>query len=135
VASTIQRIINAEATGKTLAQIISVANWNTDGVNPVNDQANQQKIYDMIKLPYQYYSRVATAGTQDSTAKGTELQLTYNPVPNWTLKLTASKAKTSYNNVAPQYDAWRDVRLPIWTTLVSPFRPEPRKTPLPTPVA
>ena len=120
-ASTIQRIINAEAAGKTLAQIISVANWNTDGVNPVNDQANQQKIYDMIKLPYQYYSRVATAGTQDSKAKGTELQLTYNPVPNWTLKLTASKTKTSYSNVAPQYDAWRDVRLPIWTSLVSPF--------------
>jgi hypothetical protein len=120
-ASAIQRIINAEASGKTLAQIISASNWNTDAANPVNDPANQQKIYDMIKLPYLYYSRVATAGTQDSKAKGTEVQLTYNPTPSWTIKLTADKAKTSYSNVAPQYDAWLAVRMPVWTTLVSPF--------------
>ena len=120
-ASAILRIQNAEAAGKTLAQIISASNWNTDAANPISDTANQMKLYDMIQLPYQYYSRVATAGTQDSQAKGIEVQVTYNPSPNWTIKFTGDKAKTMYNNVVPQYDAWLNVRMPIWTTLVSPF--------------
>ena len=119
--STIQRIINAEATGKTLAQIIAVANWNSDAVNAVNDQANQQLIAARLQLPYQYYSSVSTTGTQDSKAKGTELQLTYNPTNNWTIKLTADKAQTTYNNVIPQFDSWLAVRLPVWQSLVSPF--------------
>jgi len=120
-ASTIQRIINAEATGKTLAQIIAVANWNSDAVNPVNDEANQRLIAARLQLPYQYYSSVATTGTQDSKAKGTEVQLTYNPTNNWTIKVTGDKQQTIYNNVLPQFDAWLAVRLPVWQSLVSPF--------------
>jgi outer membrane receptor for ferric coprogen and ferric-rhodotorulic acid len=120
-ASTIQRIVNAEATGKTLAQIIAVANWNSDAVNPVNDEANQRLIAARLQLPYQYYSSVSTTGTQDSKAKGTEVQVTYNPTNNWTLKLTADKQQTIYNNVLPQFDAWLAVRLPVWQSLTSPF--------------
>jgi hypothetical protein len=113
-ASAVQRIRNGIAQGRTLAQIISVANWNTEAANPVADQANQQKIYDLIKLPLNYYQGLNSGATQNSQSKGTELQLTYNPLPNWTMKLTGSKNKATYTDVAPQYDAWLAERLPIW---------------------
>lgn len=123
-ASTVQRIRNGIAAGRTLAQITSVTNWNSDTVNPVNDQANQQKIWDLLKLPYNYYAGTSVGGTQDSKAKGVELQLTYNPTPNWTLKVTADKQETTYRNIAPQYDAWLATRLPVWESMAAPEIPD-----------
>jgi len=111
-ASAVQRIRNGANT--------AVSNWNTEAVNPVGDPVNQQKIYDLLKLPLNYYSGIPIGGTQDSKAKGTELQLTYNPMRNWTIKWTGDHAKTSYTNVVPQYDAWLAVRLPVWQTVSAP---------------
>ncbi len=123
-ASAVQRIRNGIAAGRTLDQIISVNNWNSDQVNPVNDAGNQQKIYDLIQLPLNYYSGLSSGATQDSKAKGTEVQLTYNPMNNWTMKFTASKQQSSYTHIAPQYDAWLAERMPKWTTSAAPEIPD-----------
>ncbi len=123
-ASAVQRIRNGIASGRTLDQIISVNNWNSDAVNPVNDPANQQKIYDLIKLPLNYYSGLSSGATQDSKAKGTELQVTFNPTSSWTMKLTGSKQQSTYTNIAPQYDAWLAERLPKWQTNAAPEIPD-----------
>jgi hypothetical protein len=123
-ASAVQRIRNGIAGGRTLDQIIAVNNWNSDAVNPVNDPANQQKIYDLIKLPLNYYSGLSSGATQDSKAKGVELQVTFNPTSNWTMKFTGSKQQSSYTNIAPQYDAWLAERLPKWTTNAAPEIPD-----------
>ena len=123
-ASAVQRIRNGFAAGRSIDDIISVANWNTDAVNPVNDPANQQKIYDLIKLPRDYYSGLSSGATQASKAKGVELQLTYNPLPNWTMKITGSKQQSTYTNIAPQYDAWLAERLPKWETNAAPDIPD-----------
>jgi len=111
-ASAVQRIRNGANTAAT--------NWNTEGANPVGDPANQQKIYDLIQLPLNYYSGVPIGGTQNNFAKGVEFQLTYNPTNNWTIKLTADKQKSVYKNIAPQYDAWVAERMPKWTTSAAP---------------
>ena len=116
-ANTVLRIRNAMATGKTLEQVVAVTNWNSDTVNNVSDEANQRKAYDLLKLPYLYYSGISTGATQDSKAKGVELQLTYNPTRNWTMKVTGSKSEATYKNIAPQYDTWKAVRMPVWTTI------------------
>jgi hypothetical protein len=123
-ASAVQRLRNGMAAGRTIAQITAVANWNTDNVNNVSDTANQQKIYDLIKLPLNYYSGLSSGATQDSQAKGTELQVTFNPIPNWTMKLTGSKQQSTYTNIAPQYDAWLAERLPKWETNAAPDIPD-----------
>ena len=123
-ASAVQRLRNGIAAGRTLDQIISVANWNTDAVNNVSDTANQQKIYDLIKLPLNYYAGLSSGATQDSQAKGTEIQVTYNPLPHWTMKFTGSKQQSTYTNIAPQYDAWLAERLPKWTTNGAPDIPD-----------
>jgi hypothetical protein len=116
-ASTVQRIRNGIAAGQTLAQIIAVNNWNSDTVNNVSDAANQQKIYDLIKLPLNYYNGIQTGATQQSVAKGVEVQITYNPTNNWTMKLSGTKTKSIYTDVAPQYDTWIAERLPVWESL------------------
>ena len=123
-ASAVQRIRNGIAAGRTVDQIIAVNGWNTDAVNNISDPANQQKIYDLIKLPLNYYSGLSSGGTQDSKSKGVEVQLTYNPVPGWTMKLTGSKNEATYKNIAPQYDAWLADRLPKWTTNAAPEIPD-----------
>ena len=123
-ASAVQRLRNGVAAGRTINEIISVANWNTDAVNPVNDPTNQQKIYDLIKLPLNYYSGLSSGATQESKAKGVELQVTYNPLPNWTMKITGSQGQSTYTNIAPQYDAWLAERLPKWETNAAPDIPD-----------
>ncbi len=123
-ASAVQRIRNGIAAGRSLQQIIATPNWNTDAVNNVSDQANQQKIYDLIQLPLNYYSGLSSGATQDSKAKGVELQVTFNPTANWTMKLTGSKQQSTYTNIAPQYDAWLAERMPKWTTSAAPEIPD-----------
>lgn len=123
-ASAVQRIRNGIAAGRTLADITAASNWNSEAANPVADPINQQKIYDLIHLPLNYYSGAVVGGTQDNKAKGMELQLTYNPSRNWTMKLTGDKQKTTYVNVVPQYDAWLKTRLPFWTTNSAPEIPD-----------
>jgi hypothetical protein len=107
-ASAVQRIRNGANTVLT--------NWNTDAANNVSDPVNQQKIYDLIHLPFNYYAGLPVGGTQNSKANGMELQLTYNPLPNWTIKVTGDRQRTSYDVIAPQYDDWLAVRLPVWQT-------------------
>ena len=75
-------------------------------------------------LPLNYYSGLSSGGTQESKAKGVELQVTINPTNNWTMKLTASKQQSTYSNIAPQYDAWLAERLPKWTTNAAPEIPD-----------
>lgn len=92
----------------------SVTDWNTDTVNPLTSTALTQEVWDLLKLPVNYYSGLSVGGTQNSKAKGIELQMTYNPLPNWTIKVTGAKQETLYTKVAPEYDAWLAVRMPVW---------------------
>jgi hypothetical protein len=127
-ASAVQRLRVGMASGQSIAQITADPDWNSDnvaagGIN-VSDSANQQKIYDLLQLPLNYYSGVQLAATQQSLAKGVELQLTYNPTRNWTMKLTATKSKSTYTDVAPQYDEWLAERLPVWESLTASDIPD-----------
>ncbi len=124
-AAAVERIRLAMAAGKTLNDLsdpnsmFQNSNWNSDAVWNISSVDEQQKLYQLINLPYLYYSGLSLGATQQSKSKGTELQVTYNPNPDWTMKLTASKAEAIYNDVAPQYDEWLAVRLPVWQSLTS----------------
>lgn len=65
--------------------------------------------------PYLYYDNVGSIGaTQDAEAKGIEAEINYNPMPNWTMKLTFGKQDTKYDNVLKQFDDWYAERSPVW---------------------
>ncbi|PTY06217.1 hypothetical protein DB347_12275 [Opitutaceae bacterium EW11] len=100
-----------------------------DGADYLNDKkwnsttltdAQIDRVYQIMGLPRDYYAGVSVGGTQDTKAKGLELQLTYNPTNSWTIKVTASKQETTYTNIAPQYDEWKAVRMPVWTSAKAP---------------
>jgi outer membrane receptor protein involved in Fe transport len=83
--------------------------------------AEQNQIATLTGLPYNYGGNVGAqgeyvnvSGTEDSAAKGIDLELTYNPLPNWTMRVTAGKQVTIVNNAATQGAAWINYRMPFW---------------------
>lgn len=101
------------------ADPINDVNWNNNTANPMTD-AMIAEAWGLMKLPVNYYAGLSQGATQSSEAKGVEVQITYNPVRNWTMKLTGAKQETIYNDVAPQYDAWLAVRKPVWDAATAP---------------
>jgi len=59
-------------------------------------------------------------GNESGKAKGVEIEATYNPLPNWTMKFSWGKQQTTVNGVASQAQAWVDYRMPTWTTAAAP---------------
>lgn len=99
----------------------SVTTWNTEATNPVSSTAMQQEVWALMQLPVNYYANLGSVtGTQQTEANGAELQLTYNPTSNWTIKVTGSRQATIAKEVAPEFFAWQAVRMPVWTSAKAP---------------
>lgn len=45
-------------------------------VNPITSDAVQKEVWDLLELPFNYDGGISVGATQNSTAKGAELQLT-----------------------------------------------------------
>ncbi len=61
--------------------------------------------------------------TENNVSKGKELQMTYNPLPNWTIKWTFGQQQASYSNVGKEIADWLAYRKPAWQALVAPDLP------------
>lgn len=60
------------------------------------------------------------AATNDFIAKGTEIEVNYNPNRYWTIAASAEE-KTSRNaNISNSIQEWIDRRMPVWTTIIDP---------------
>jgi len=53
--------------------------------------------------------------TNSNESKGTELEITYNPTPNWRIRVVGDKNDTVFSSFAPEYDAYYAKYLPIWS--------------------
>jgi len=84
--------------------------------NPANRPAMEAQVADWWKLAYNYYGSLpgTVGGTSSAKAKGTEVQLNYNPTPNWTIKFTATKVKTTNSDALKEFNAWLAARSPVW---------------------
>lgn len=60
------------------------------------------------------------AETEDVVAKGTEIELNYNPTNFWTIKLNVTRQESINANMAPGMTAWIAERLPLWQKLIDP---------------
>jgi len=86
------------------------------GLTPAEETAIQDATAAIWKLPYTYYGDIGTIyATRSAEAKGLEINVTYNPTRNWTMKFTAGKQTTVYANVLKEFDAWYAVRNPVWS--------------------
>ena len=104
------------------ARTITMINMGMDprsdqfGVNltPAQETAIQAESEKIWKQPYTYYDGSNIYATRNANAKGIEAEVSYNPTRNWTMKFTFGKQDTKYSNVLKEFDAWFDVRNPVW---------------------
>lgn len=101
---------------------ITDPNFGNTNVFPIT-AAMQSQISALTGLPYNFGGNIGAKGefinpteTEDGIAKGVDLELEYNPLPNWTMKLTWGKQRTTVSNAANEAAAWINYRLPIWPT-------------------
>ncbi|HEY4988694.1 MAG TPA: TonB-dependent receptor plug domain-containing protein [Opitutaceae bacterium] len=101
-------------------------NFNNTNVYPLS-VAEQGQIAQLTGLPFNYGGNVGANGeyvnvngTESGVAKGVELEATYNPLPNWTMKLTWGKQKTTITGAGAQAAAWINYRMPTWLKYTAP---------------
>jgi hypothetical protein len=77
-------------------------------------EADTSKIWQQS---YNHYGELGDIGaTQDTRAKGTEIEINYNQ-GGWSNKFTYGKQVTFVSNVLKQYDMLYALRSPVWTTI------------------
>lgn len=79
----------------------------------------EQRMIELTQQPLDWPA-FPIRDTQDLTSEGVEFQLTYNPIPNWTMKLSAGSQETKTTNTARKWEAWSEERLPFWQNLRVP---------------
>jgi outer membrane receptor protein involved in Fe transport len=84
------------------------------GLTTAQETAVQTEAAKIWQLPYTYYDGSSIFATRNAQAEGIEVEVNYNPTRNWTMKFTYGKQDTKYSNVLKEFDAWYDVRGPIW---------------------
>jgi len=86
------------------------------------------KIAEITQIPTATANKLAEAfsagtlaATNDITAKGTEIELNYNPPSRlWTIAANATQTEAISSNISSAIQKWIDQRTPVWTTVVDP---------------
>ncbi|MSU49169.1 MAG: TonB-dependent receptor [Opitutus sp.] len=91
------------------------------GQTLTKDQVDTQ-VSTLIGLDKKYLPTLTDdlAETEDVVAKGTEVELNYNPTAHWTLKLNLTRQESINSNMAPGMTTWLAERLAIWQKLIDP---------------
>ncbi len=103
--------------------------WNTAGLSGA---ALDAKIADITKIPTATSKALADAfiagtiaATNDIQAKGTEIELNYNPTHFWTVAASATETESISSNMSKTVQQWIDLRMPVWTTIQDPLTNTP----------
>ncbi|MBL9188920.1 MAG: TonB-dependent receptor plug domain-containing protein [Opitutaceae bacterium] len=91
------------------------------------DQINQE-VARITKLDAAYFTRPESRGeqnelvaeTQDVTAKGTEIELHFNPTAHWTTKFNFTHQESIDSKMSPAVTRWITERMPVWTSIIDP---------------
>ncbi len=75
----------------------------------------------IVKSPGNFPGSNFEGDTQSVAAKGVELNLIYNPMRNWNMKLTGTKDSAVNSQVEPHLLAWLAVRIPVWSAATDPI--------------
>lgn len=92
------------------------------------DQIKTSAIVDYMKMTVDKYDALVTnfragtiAATNDINAKGTEVELFYNPTKYWTMSGSVTEGTSQNQNISSAVQNWIDERMPIWTKIVDPL--------------
>lgn len=95
---------------------------------PITDAEAAAAAARITGLDIAYYTRPETRGeqnelvaeTQDVTAKGTEIELHFNPTSSWTNKINVTEQQSIDSKLAPGASQWIAERLPAWQRIIDP---------------
>ncbi len=87
------------------------------------------KIEEITKIPTATAQALAAAfqagtlaATNDIEAKGTEIELNYNPTKFWTVAGSATETESTSTNISSAIQEYIDLRTPVWTTITDPTK-------------
>lgn len=60
------------------------------------------------------------AATNDITAKGTELEVNFNPTRTWTVSFAGAQTESINSNISRSLADWIAFRMPVWTSIIDP---------------
>ena len=97
-------------------------------INPTwSDAQVRQAVADQMKIPTPLYDTMLDnfragriAATNDVVAKGTEIELNFNPTRFWTVAASGTETKSISSNISNAVQQWIDQRMPVWTSIVDP---------------
>ena len=67
-----------------------------------------------------YFNSGLISSPNDITAKGTEIEVNYNPTNYWRLAASMTDTQSVNSHVSPEINQWISERMPIWTTIKDP---------------
>ncbi len=113
-----------QSTLRYFAQETVAARFRSQGVTPTAQQSFEAvgKFLNWTPtfheaLTRDFGNRIQAADSVDTTSRGYELELTYNPTRNWRIKVTGSKSKAQDDRIGTNtYDFWVD-NVPFWSAL------------------
>jgi hypothetical protein len=97
-------------------------------INPTwTDAQVRQAVATQMQIPVALYDAMLAnfqagriAATNDVVAKGTEIELNYNPTKFWTVAASGTESKSTSVNISSAVQQWIDQRMPVWTSIVDP---------------
>ncbi len=104
---------------ETWATNLAITRFTAQGILPTAAQTSAA-VATIMGLPAGFLDSLvgrSIAETSDISAKGYEFEMNYNPVRNWTVKVTAAQQITIDSNISPTLIQYLEERLPIWTTV------------------
>jgi hypothetical protein len=114
-----------------------------NGQDPTNVNFGDVKVFPLTQneiseiqaiagVPYDYSLTKSPSGgyydpqaTNTVTAGGYDVELTYNPTPNWTMKITGGRQDAKLSSVDSQATAYIAARMPYWQKVVAADYPTP----------
>ena len=113
-----QRATRLDIYGQESVQLQDQANaWVTAQVQA--EVSRQMKLTPEV-LAYLETQFPPLAATEDSIAKGKELELNVNPTRFWTIAASGSETQAVTTHVSSSVAEWIALRMPVWTTIVDP---------------
>ncbi len=131
IAQRVRRLDYIGATGAAYNLQRQATLWLTEaaqarGQTLTTDQLNQQ-LATVMGLPQEIVASPPDRpyAVDDVTARGTEIEVNYNPNNFWTLKANVTQQESMNKALSGVVTQWIDERLAVWTKIIDPRNNQP----------
>jgi hypothetical protein len=92
-----------------------------------NAQQVESAVFNQMQLTRAQFYALQEAGnagtlaaTNDIVAKGTEVEINFNPTRHWTISANMEEKQAINANISTTIQTWADQRMKVWTGIVDP---------------